>query len=470
MVSKDDQPVTAYDPADPRDNSDFFYLENLFSPLVEYSASGALVSGAAESFYWKGGEARFRLRDGLATAEGRPITAEDAALSLKRLFVLGGEKYSFLSVPLCGAAPRSLSAPCPALRAEDGGRTLVMEFPEPKTYLFRLLANINYAVIPAASFDPATLKITDYRNTSGPYYADSDSGGGRIALKANPRHYRYSPDMPASVTIVPVDERMPKAEVMELLKEGKADYLPLSIVRRPEDKRAFAAEQPGYSLHLTRPLRLLSVIFTPKGRARLTRRERFFIASRLNEVYLGRNLMGGTPGQIFHLEGSLTRGQLQALSRAMEPQGRTQIGKRVAADKLYNYFPLDGEAIKKWLPDLVYADRQRQRTGNGPAPDFRVFSGEIGLQDDIGLVLHYLDSDFFGLEPGEKRAWLRRYLSAADKRARMELLRNLQFEAMLEARTLPVGLMPYASLARKPWEFNYPEAIAGDKLWLLRRH
>lgn len=469
VLSKADRPITAYDPANPRDNSDFFYLENLFSPLVEYSSDGSLVSGAAESFFWDGSTARFRMRAGLATASGRQITAHDAALSLKRLFVLGGEKYSFLSVALCGAPPASMSAPCPGLRAEDSGRSLAMEFPEQRTYLFRLLANINYSVIPVGSFDQKTLRLTNYRETSGPYFADSDGGGGKVNLKANPRHYRYSPAMPLLVAVTPVDERMPKAEVFRLVKEGAADYLTISLVRKPEDKLAFSRENRGYSVHLTRPLRLLSVVFTPKGRARLTREERFFIASRLRGIYLERNLTGEPPAQIFHLEGQLSRGQAARLREALAGNGRTALTRQVAAYRLYNYFPKDGEAIKKWLPGVVYADRQRKRSGRGPAPDFRIFSGEIGLQDDMALVLHYLDSDFFGLGAAEKKAWRRRYLSAADKRTRMDMLRELQFETMMEARTLPVGLMPYASLARGPWKFDYPEAIAGDQLWRLRR-
>ncbi len=468
-MSKADRPITAYDPADPRDNSDFFFLENLFSPLVEYSASGALVSGLAESFKWKGGEARFRFRKGLSTADGHPITASDAELSLKRLFILGGEKYAFLSDPLCGRHLKSLSDRCAGLRVEESGRLLVMKFPEPRTYLFRLLTNINYSVVPAGSFDPVTLKIGDYRNTSGPYYASASSSGGDISLKANPRHYRYSPAMPVSVAVTPVDERMPKEQVFKMLKDGAGDYLTAAIVRRPEDKLKFAEENPGYNVHLTRPLRLLCVVFTAKGRARLSREQRFFIAGQLRNLYLKRSRLGEPADQIFHLEGRLTPEQAGRLRELFAAPGPAVISGPVAADRLYNYFSRDGEAIKKWLPNAAYSDILRQRSGKGPEPDFRIFSGEIGLQDDLGLALHYLDSDFFGLSSTAKKAWLHTYLAAADKGGRMALLRELQFDTMINARALPVGIMPYASVARKPWTFNFPEAISGDQLWRLRK-
>lgn len=461
--------MSDYDPAAARDNSDFFFLENIFSPLTEYSAGNSLVSGLAETYHWRGGQARLRLRAGLSTVDGRPITAVDAELSLKRLLILGGTRYSFLSAPLCGKPPKLLSDPCPGLRAEDEGRTLVLDFPEPRTYLFRLLANIDYSVIPRASFDHKTLRITDYRNTSGPYYVHSDSGGGSVTLKANPAHYRYSPEMPGTVAVTPIDEKALKESVFGLLKEGKGDYLTVSVVRRPADKRRFAEENPGYSVHFTRPLRLLCVVFTPKGLARLTLKERFFIAARLRELYLARNLMGQAPGQIFHLEGQLTPAQARRLRTLFAGSEGGPLLKQVAADRLYNYFSRDGEAIKNWLPDIVYSDRLRKQRKKAPAPDFRIFSAEIGLQDDLSLVLHYLDSDFFGLAASETEDWRRKYLAAQDKPERMRLLRELQFDTMVRGRALPLGLMPYASLARRPWRFNFPEALAGDQLWRLRR-
>lgn len=469
VLSKSDKPVTAYDPADARDNSDFFFLENILSPLMEYSSGNSLVSGLAESYEWRNGQARLRLRSGLATVDGHPITAADAELSLKRLLILGGAKYSFLSVPLCGKPPRRLSDPCPGLRAEDSDRTLVMDFPEPRTFLFRLLANIDYSVIPRASFDHKTLKLTDYRNTSGPYYVHADSGGGRVTLKANPAHYRYSPDMPGTITVEPIEENTLKERVFRLLKDGAGDYLTVSVVRRPSDKLRFVEENPGYAVHFTRPLRLLCVVFTAKGRGRLSLPERFFIAARLRELYLERNLMGQAPDQIFHLEGQLSPAQAGRLRELFAAAGGNPLLKPVAADRLHNYFSRDGEAIKKWLPRVIYADRLRKQRKQAPEPDFRIFSAEIGLQDDLSLALHYLDSDFFGLTASETEAWRQKYLAAADKRERMALLRELQFDTMARGRALPIGLMPYASLARRPWVFNYPEAIAGDQLWRLRR-
>ena len=73
------------------------------------------------------------------------------------------------------------------------------------------------------------------------------------------------------------------------------------------------------------------------------------------------------------------------------------------------------------------------------------------------------------MSPEKKEKWLAAYAAAPGKKERMAMLRELHYRTLKEARALPIGLMPYASLARGPWKFNYPAAIAGDHLWRLRR-
>lgn len=457
------------DPAKAKFTNEFFYLENLYSPLLEYSADNRLVSGLAERFEWVGGEALFHMRPGLRTAGGRPIDAHDAEFSLKRLFVLGGGS-AFLRQALCGPAPmKKVSDPCQGLSVHEGGRVLALRLPERKPFLFHLLANIAYAVVPRGSVDPVTLEITDYANTSGPYYAGGDPGAVRTELLANPFHYRYSADMPRRVRLVPTRGYPDSAAIFGLLKNGSADYLMTGVANNPVSKAGFVAGNPGYNLHFSRPIRLITVIFTERGMERLTREERFFIAGKLRALYRSRNTMAETPDQIFRMEGGLSKGQLAEIRQSLQADGVGRIEKKVAAERLYNFFWQDGEAIRAWLPKAVYADIERKRSGRAPATDFRVFDCEIGFQDDIGLVAYYLGLDFFRMTEAAKENWFARYMAAPDKDSRSAMLRALQYETLSKAQVLPLGLVPYASVARKPWRFHYPGAISGDWLWRLRR-
>lgn len=462
--------VSGYDPAALNLTRDYFFSENLFSPLLGYSSDNQLVSELAERFYWSGDEAVFIMRQGLKTAGGAQLDAYDAEFSLKRAFVLGGTSYRFLSRMLCGKdALKKIGDSCHGISVRDGGRTLALKLGAPKPYVFHLLANIAYAVVPRGSADPATLRLTDYRNTSGPYFVESSADGGDMVWKANPRHYRYSEEMPLEVRIVGEREYTSNEAALDLLDKGKADYLPAFVVLKPEDKDDFATAREGYSLHFSRPIRLIYAVFTG-GMKRLSKEERFFIARKLRSLYPLRRRMSEAPYQLFSMEGALSREQLAEVSARLDGGPEPVIRKTVEARRLYSYFWLDGEEISKWLPGLVYADKSPARLRKKPPPtDLVLGGGDIGCQEDVGLVLYYLEKEFFDMQPREKDKWLAAYVAAGGKEARMLLLRELQYRTLSEGRVAPIGLMPYASLARKPWKFNYPAALAGDHLWRLRR-
>lgn len=462
--------VSGYDPATLNLTRDYFFTENLFSPLTGYSSESELVSELAERFWWSGDEAVFRLRPGLKTVDGSAIDAHDAEFSLKRAFVLGGTSYRFLSRMLCGGdALKKISDPCPGIAVRDGGRTLALKLGEPKPYVFHLLANTAYAVVPRSSADPATLKITDYRNTSGPYFVESSAEGGDMVWKANPFHHRYSAGMPREVRIVGEREYTSNEAALALLDKGEVDYLPAFVVLKPEDKDDFAAAHGGYSVNFSRPIRMIYAVFSG-GMKRLSKEERFFIARKLRALYPKRRRMNETPVQLFNMEGALSRQQLAEVRAALDGGPELAIKKTVEARRLYSYFWLDGEEIAKWLPGLVYSDKAPARLRKNPPPlDLFLGGGDIGYQEDVGLVLFYLEKEFFDMRPEEKEKWLAAYVAAGGKEERMLLLRELQYRTLAEGRVVPIGLMPYASLARAPWKFNYPAALAGDHLWRLRR-
>lgn len=463
-------PPSVYDPAALNLTRDYFFSENLFSPLVGYSSENELVSELAERFWWSGDEAVFRMRSGLKTVDGSAIDAYDAEFSFKRAFVLGGTSYRFLSRMLCGRdVLKKIGDPCPGISVRDGGRTLALKLGKPKPYVFHLLANTAYAVVPRGSADPATLKITDYRNTSGPYFVESSAEGGDMVWKANSFHYRYSGRMPLEVRIVGEREYTPNEAALGLLEKGEVDYLPAFVVLKPEDKDDFAAAHAGYSVNFSRPIRMIYAVFTGAMK-RLSREERFFIARKLRSLYPLRRRMNDAPYQLFSMEGALSREQLAKVRAALDGSPELVIRKAVEARRLYSYFWLDGEEITKWLPGLVYADKAPYRLRKNPPPlDFFLGGGDIGYQEDVGLVLFYLEKEFFDMRPEEKEKWLAAYVAAGGKEERMLLLRELQYRTLAEGRVVPIGLMPYASLARRPWKFNYPAALAGDQLWRLRR-
>lgn len=463
------RPASVYDPAIPVYSVDYFFLGLLFSPLLEYSENNELVSGLAERFEWYGTEARFRMRSGLKTADGKTIDAFDAENSLKRLFLLGGGDFDALRRQLCGDAElKKLSDKCAGLEVADGGRTLVMRFKEPKPFLFHLLSDISYGIIPRGSLDGPTLKITDYRNTSGPYFVEKDAGGGKFELRANPGHYRFSEDMPQRVAMVPLQGPITNEGALEMLLDGKIDYLPNGLVRNPQDKAEFVRSNPGYRLWMSRPVRMIYIVFTERGLERLSAEERFFIARRLRRLYARSHEISETPDQIFRMEGALSRAQLIEVRDLLNGPAEGVLRTAVSENGLSLYFYNDMEEIKKWLPGLKDIPNKEYRAG-GRKVDFYVKGTDICFTDDIALVSFFMEKDFFDIPAGSKEKFMGDYLAAPDKSARMAMLRELHYAALKKGKALPISLLPYASVARESWVFHYPGVSSGDDLWRLRK-
>lgn len=469
-------PASHYDPYSINYASDISFLENVLSPLVEYSPEGELVSGLAARFGWEGNSAWFEFRPGVRTIDGFSVDAYDAELSFKRLFLKGGEKYAFMQDLLCGEKSlKTVSDACRGLEVRDNGRRLVLKFDRKRTFLFPLLTSAYFSVVPRRSFDAKTLEITDYRNTSGPYYVESDSPEGEIRLKANPFHYRYSKEMPLAVCLKPIKDFKPEA-ILDLLSEGEGDYLLFDIARYPDAKMAYARGNRGFRLHLTHPIRGVYAVFTQRGMKRLTAEERRFIGKKLRESF-GRLHPGyEVPEQIFTFEGGLSPDQLTRLRALMSAAPASgAVDKPLVAWRLFNYFGKEKGEIEKWLPGIKSfgSDGLPGFVDYGKAgleePDFYIAGSDIGLQEDIGLLSYYLDLEFFDIPKNAKKKWLKNYVDAADKRERMTMLRELQYKTLLSGAVIPISVHPYAALVRDEWDFDLTRMNTSNPVWRLRR-
>ena len=118
--------ASKYDPAKIEYAMEYTFLQNIYSPLIEYSVSGELVSAIAERFGWRGTNAVFQIRKGLKTIDGDTVNAYDAEASLKRLFVIGGNTHGDLKNLLCpGTRLKSLQSVCEGIAVENNGTDLV---------------------------------------------------------------------------------------------------------------------------------------------------------------------------------------------------------------------------------------------------------------------------------------------------------------------------------------------------------
>ena len=193
---------TAYEPTNINFDYEYIFLENVFSPLVEISANGSVEKGVADKVEWSGDELKLTIRDNLKTISGKSITADDVVFSLKRLLVLSGNTHgNFKDIVCPGVDIKSTDENCPGIRKE--GNSVFLNAKGKKSFILPMLGAIDFAVIPKSSVDPLSLKILDYKETSGPYAVDSDDGNGNIRLIQNPHHYFSTNDVAKEVIFVP---------------------------------------------------------------------------------------------------------------------------------------------------------------------------------------------------------------------------------------------------------------------------
>lgn len=475
------KPASYYDPARTRRAfGQYFFLENTYTPLLEYTPDGKLVSALAEHFELRGSDAHFRIRRGAVTAGGRELDAYDAEASLKRLFILDRETHGALEAALCGGRHLAgLADACPGIRVLDGGRSLQLSFSEPRPLIFQTLAAPEFSVVPRSALDPATLAIADYRETSGPYYVDSDDGAGNIVLKANPRHFHYSPAMPDRVALVPYSPESGETP-LKMLLDGRVDHV-TTLERIPCDEMIdFAAAHRGeVTLHRTYPIKLFVVTFTSKGLKELTARERWETGQALKKIHNSAVLSrsGYEPaGQVFTLEGTLPESALKAIEAGF---GRSASGPVTSKDILgwdgTGTIYAGAAALAETLPGLKlmkvhknpnFTDFRKEKL---PEPHFYVGGYNVGLQDDIGLISYHMNAGTLLPEKGTKEEWLLAYSREADKARRFEMMRALQYSSLERAVSVPMATVPYAALVRKPWKFGMPRHHAGNQIWRIYR-
>ena len=181
-------------------------------------------------FYWRDQKFYLVIRDDLKTVDGYPITAEDVMLSFKRLMILSQNTHGDFKSLVCPETElKSVFDDCPRMEIE--GNTLILTPRYRSDLLVGMLSAIDFAIIPRKSFDPVSLKITDYRNTSGPYYVDQDNGDGNIVLKPNPTHFHFEESMAQEVRLIPTKDKN-KGEIIELLTRGRLTIsLPLKELK-----------------------------------------------------------------------------------------------------------------------------------------------------------------------------------------------------------------------------------------------
>ena len=466
----------SYDPAHIYFAPEYIFLENVFSPLLEMDSTGTLQAGVANRFEWIGNEAHLTLRDDIRTVDGYKITAKDAAVSIRRLLVMAGNTHGDIQRLLCGKNKlKHINDDCPGIAVN--GNTLILKPGKKMLFLLPMLTAIDFAVIPIPSIDKKSLHITDYRNTSGPYYVESEEEGGRIALKANTNHYNYREKMPQRIELIPVDN----ANLMDSInkfKAGSVDLLTTIDHSAAKDVINYQKSDSDSVLHRTVKIRTLLLQFTDKGRKRLSEQERFSLGKKIKNIFIeryGKEEGYEVTNQFFPVfgEGGLAPDQLLAIDQKIANSASSSIGKGF---KLRLTIVSDKHGIKeamlKHLPGITIDEGALPnfsgKLSEKDMPDFVVVGTDTGFLEDVGLLTYSISSGNFGLNKERASKWLDEYMNTPEKADRINKVRDLHFQALSEPVIIPLMRCPYVAMVRKPWRLDLPQYYANNPFWSIQ--
>ncbi len=468
------KPVSSYEPTNIHWSDQYIFLENVYSPLFEFDNNGTLRAGIAEADKWVGSELQLSIRNNLKTENGTPITAADVVFSLKRLLVLSGNTHGDFKELVCGGAQlKSVEDNCPEITSK--GNVVIIKTKKREPFLIPMLAALDFAIIPQSSVDPKTLKIVNYKETSGPYYVARDDGNGNVELKMNPYSYHAAKNIPQIVELVP--EMTPKASLDALL-HNQVDLVTTIDSARASDMLPFAEKHPQFRLHRTSDIRELFLLFTERGLKELSADERHYVATRVREAFLNiyKNNPAYSPVDTFFpilSDGALTANEqikIDSLNarNGEKPDRKIEIGILHQGDR-----GLWIEQIQKYLPNancapITNIPAFEKHESISQLPDAFIATTDISFQEDINLISYSVNAGLFGLSKSERAIWLKKYMTTEDLKERLQMLSKLQYNALSSPVLVPLVASPYTALVRKPWRFELSTQYANDPLWKIK--
>ena len=471
--------VESYEPTRIHYSVEYVFLEGIYSPLVELSnEQGVLVSSVAKEFFWKGNELHFVIRDDLYTIDGHKIGVDDVITSLKRLLILSKNTHGDFRNLVCPDIQlETMDQDCPRIKRKSN--TLILDLVEPRDFVIPMLAAIDFAIIPRSSIDPKTLKIVDYRNTTGPYYVERDEGQGNIVLKANPAHFRYNSKIPQKLVLVPT-RGMGKGKVIELYKNGGLDHITTVGGLSVNDLKRVGLKDNNFYESIYIKTELAHI--TEKGKKHLSLERRLAFAKSLQKAF-HEHYKDREDYRIIQQFFAASKGG-QGLSSKMGD----------LLNEAFNKVPLDysGEGIflgifkskggaleeyeslaRKYMPELRIEQAKVipafTKLTDEDTPDYRLTSTDSGFLEDIGLLSYMVNAGNFGLSPKEGKVWLKDYMNTRKKKERLRKIDQMHLKSMTEGWMIPLIATPYVAVIKKPWKMHFSSLFANNPFWKIRR-
>jgi hypothetical protein len=452
----------------------------LYSPLLEHDyLQSQIVIGLAESFSWEGNDFVVKIKKDRFTKSGYHITADDVIFTLKRQMILGSNSHGDLRRLFCGGFQIiEVDQDCNGLSKRDN-YTIIFHLKQKSPDLIRSLTSIDFGIVPRTAVDPATLKIVDYSETSGPMYFAGKDDKGQIVLAAQPNHWHnlafekavLFPDSYINTN----GEAIPAS--VAAFESGIIDIVPTTSLHSlgPESYRF----RFPYFVHTTNHLGISYLRFTKEGRSMPPQIRNYWarqlqnhIASHPERMLPNRKItrqffieegFGGLSPELKRRLDSVQTGEL------LNPPSFV-IAAHEGVYDLYKRLFVDLPLVKI----LKESDVSVVNAASSAQPQTKIHATVSMIDGSFDEDLNYLEflykDGLFPIQDGEGAKWLEAYSSELDESTRDKMVQMLHWEMIaVEPTVVPLWQRPYTAWSRNGWVMTLPKNYVSMPLWLIKR-
>lgn len=461
-----DLKATIVDPAQ-IDNLDKAILcDNIYSRLVSFD-DGTAKSWLAESYFVDKNSIHLTLGNN-RTSSGLIITTADVEFSLKRLLVLDTNTHAKLDKFLsCSSKVSKITDKCESIQIIDNKRMILHSSSNNRAnLLLHVLASTEYGIVPLSAVNTATLKITDYGNTTGAFYLDSRNN--QTILKKN-SHFSLANDFPDSIII----KELPNSQsVTEALLHGGIDIA--TTASNTSEADAFSLEASGkFNVFYTNQIKLFMVAFGKKFIESSSVGQRKHLTAEVRKVLLKQYpLSSGTEATDQFLsktgDGRLSDAQKFKLDQ-IAPENfskDTKIdfisykGLEASTSDLETISHLNVHYSSDFPPEHPFENR----------PDSYFMSGDISFNVNYSLLSYYMTNQITAVEKEYAQSYLEKFLDAANESERLTLVNEFHFTILNRGLIGPLFVAPYTVVTRKPFSSHQTKLSASTKLWKISKN
>ena len=460
------------DPASIQLDYEYTLIEHLYSPLIEINKNNELVAGIAERFEWIGNEAHLTIRENFKLPDGTSLTPDDVVTTIKRQIILDKNLHGKITSLLCpDQTLKSLEDECQSIKINKN--KVIFILPKKIPFLFRLLASIDYAIIPKSVINPKSLDIIGHKVTTGPYILDSISSS-KIILRANTTHYNYSSEAPQKIEFIVPNE---KSTIM--FSNNKLDVITTDDYTTEPHELIDYAKDHDVNLHQTYKIKLNLLMFTKKGKNEIPLERRRKIGKIIRSAF-EKELQGNDITQKAYQffpptgESALKNNQEEKIIEIYNNvDTKNEQGTGVTllvSSKRIEYFK---NVLGLLLPDLIidsFKGVPSPYDETGKSGHMFIGHTDTGFFEQIGLLNYSVTFGFFDIKQNQITKWLDTYMSQEDKQTRLEMLNELHFNSLKNAHVVPLYNTAYVALSSKEWSINFSPFYSNTQLWRLRKN